>query len=75
MVTMKNAENQEISGFLIDKKIYYVNKRNPHLEVDVFNIPNVDNVDKLFGKKVFTDIYYISGSHSYQQVTVHTFFF
>jgi len=55
--------------------ICYVNKRNPHSEVDVFNILNVDNVDKLFYKKAFADIYYISGPHSYQQVTVHTFFF
>ena len=61
--------------FLKVKIDYYVNKRNPHSEVDVFNIPNVDNVDKLFRKKIFADVYYISGTHSYQQVTVYTFFF
>ena len=33
-----------------------------------------DNVDKLSGKQVFADIYNISGSHSYQQVSVDTIF-
>ena len=34
----------------------------------------VDNVDNLSGKQVFPYFYNISGTHSYQQVAVHTFF-
>ena len=66
--------NKENCGFYKINIKYYVNKRNPHLEVEVFNNLNVDKVDKLFRKKVFANIYNVSGSHSYQQVTVHTIF-
>ena len=34
----------------------------------------VDNVDKLFSKEGFADFYDISGSHGYQQISVHTIF-
>ena len=40
----------------------------------VVNILYVDNVDNLFLKQVFADFYYISGTHSYQQVTVYAIF-
>lgn len=49
-------------------------QKNPHSKVEVFPNLNVDNVDKLFSEKMFADIYNISGSHSYQQVTVYTIF-
>lgn len=52
----------------------YVNIKNPHPKVEVFPNLNVDNVDNLFSEKMLPDIYDISGSHSYQQVTVHTTF-
>lgn len=32
---------------------------------------SVDKVDKLFGKQMFADFYYISGAHSYQHVPVN----
>ena len=34
----------------------------------------VDKVDNLFAENRFADFYDISGTHSYQQVAVHTFF-
>lgn len=49
-------------------------QKNPHSKVEVFPNLNVDNVDNLLAKKMFADIYNVSGAHSYQQVTVHTIF-
>ena len=34
----------------------------------------VDNVDNLFAKELFTNIYNVSGAHSYQQVALCTIF-
>ena len=31
---------------------------------------HVDNVDNLFAKKLFADIYNVSGSHSYQHISL-----
>lgn len=49
-------------------------QKNPHSKVEVFPNLNVDNVDKLLSEQMFADIYNISGTHSYQQITVHTIF-
>ena len=48
MVTLNLKKNVEKCRVAENNKNYYVNKRNPHLKVEVFNNPNVDNVDKLF---------------------------
>ena len=46
-----------------------------HMPYTVKNVyKHVDNVDNLFAKQVFADIYHVSGTHSYAQVAVHTFF-
>ncbi len=39
------------------------------------NVENsVDNVDNLYTKKVFPYFYNVSGTHSYQQITLDTIF-
>ena len=49
-------------------------KKNPQ-DFQQRNVNNlVDNVDKLAGKKVFSNIYNVSGAHSYQQIIFFTFF-
>ena len=50
MVTKKMGKKQKKWTFVKINKNNYVNKRNPHSKVDVFNSLNVDNVDKLFRK-------------------------
>ena len=50
MVTGKKEKIQGIWRFLKSVEKNYVNKRNPHSKVDVFNSLNVDNVDKLLGE-------------------------
>ena len=62
----KIVKGAEISSFF--------EKKYPQPERKVFHVLAVDNVDKLSGKQVFADIYNISGSHSYQQVSVDTIF-
>ena len=62
----KIVKGAEISSFF--------EKKYPQPERKVFHVLAVDNVDKLSGKQAFADIYNISGSHSYQQVTVDTIF-
>lgn len=51
----------------------YVNKKI-HIRWLKFPQSNVDNVDNLSTKKMFTHVYDISGPHSYQQITVYTIF-
>ena len=48
--------------------------KNPHWKIDKNQHHSVDNVDNLAAKNGFSDFYNVSGSHSYQQVAVHTFF-
>jgi hypothetical protein len=48
--------------------------KNPHGQKNKHQHCHVDNVDNLFSKNAFSDFDYISGSHSYQQVIVYTFF-
>ena len=62
----KIVKGAEISSFF--------GKKYPQPERKVFHVLAVDNVDKLSGKQAFADIYNISGSHSYQQVSVDTIF-
>ena len=56
----------------VDKKIL---DKNTRLKYQLFLISlqlysdGVDNVDKLLTEEVFPDLYNISGSHSYQQIT------
>ena len=60
----------------IEKRIYCEEngEKNPQ-DIQHGNVNNlVDNVDKLTGKKIFSDIYYVSGAHSYQQIILFTFF-
>lgn len=52
----------------------FFDKKYPQAERIVFHLLTVDNVDNLCGKQIFSDIYNISGPHSYQQVAVHTIF-
>jgi hypothetical protein len=49
-------------------------QKNPHAYTTYYVDKHVDIVDKLFGKKVFPDFQHISGTHSYQQIAVHTIF-
>lgn len=56
------------------QKYHLFLEKYPQPERKVFHVLAVDNVDKLSGKQVFADIYNISGSHSYQQVSVDTIF-
>lgn len=48
--------------------------KNPHSFPYLLVENYVDNVDKLYSQQIFSDFYYISGSHSYQQVAVNTIF-
>ena len=56
---------------------YYVNQfcikiHMPYAYKNVYK--HVDNVDNLFAKELFTNIYNVSGAHSYQQITMCTTF-
>lgn len=48
------------------QKIHMETKNNQRL--------HVDNVDNLFAKERFADFYDVSGTHGYQQISVHTIF-
>ena len=52
----------------------FFDKKYPQARGMDFAPPPVDSVDKSAGKEIFADIYHISGSHSYQQITVDTIF-
>ena len=44
-----------------------------HMSYTVKNVyKHVDNVDNLFAKELFANVYNVSGPHSYQQVTLCT---
>ena len=46
-----------------------------HMLYTVQNVyKHVDNVDNLLAKELFSNIYNVSGTHSYQQVTVYAIF-
>ena len=46
-----------------------------HMLYTVQNVyKHVDNVDNLLAKELFSNIYNVSGPHSYQQVTLCTIF-
>ena len=49
-------------------------EKNPHKKIDNNQRSYVDNVDNLFAEECFADFYHVSGTHSYQQVIVHTIF-
>ena len=49
-------------------------KNNPQGALDKKVHKPVDNVDNLFGKKVFANNYNVSGAHSYQQIIFFTIF-
>lgn len=56
---------------------YYVNQfcikiHMPYAYKNVYK--HVDNVDNLFAKELFANIYNVSGAHSYQQVALCTIF-
>ena len=56
---------------------YYVNQfiHIIHMFIHIFIcVWHVDNVDNLFAKELFTNIYNVSGAHSYQQVALCTIF-
>ena len=44
----------------------------PYTRKNVYK--HVDNVDNLLAKKLFANIYNVSGTHSYQQVALCTIF-
>ncbi len=48
--------------------------KNPDPNVEVFPNLDVDNVDNLFSKQMFSNGYNIPGAHSYQQIAVYTIF-
>ena len=49
-------------------------QKNPHAR-HVWNVhKHVDNVDNLLSEKLFSNIYNVSGAHSYQQITMCTTF-
>ena len=70
----KNEEDSKIIDSLRSGGKNLCKQKNPHPKVEVFPNLNVDNVDNLFAEKMFADIHNVSGTHSYQQVTVHTIF-
>ena len=50
-------------------------RKKIHMPVTLNNVhKHVDNVDNLFAEELFSNIYNVSGSHSYQQVTLCTIF-
>lgn len=49
-------------------------KKYPQTRRKVFHVLSVDIVDKSEGEELFSDIYNISGPHSYQQVVFFTIF-
>ena len=61
-------------GCFAKRKMAYVNKKIHIQRLKVFPNLNVDNVDKLRPEKMFADIYNVSGTHGYQQITVYTIF-
>lgn len=48
--------------------------KNPHAYTVKNVYKHVDNVDNLFAKELFANIYNVSGAHSYQQVALCTIF-
>ena len=46
--------------------------KNPHVRHGGYVHKHVDNVDNLFAKELFANVYNVSGTHSYQQVTLCT---
>ena len=49
-------------------------QKNPHAR-HVWNVhKHVDNVDNLLAEELFSNIYNVSGAHSYQQITMCTTF-
>lgn len=61
------------SGKLKKRVNDYVNLKSTWF-FGLFFKNHVDNVDNLLTKQTFADFYDISGTHSYQQVTVNTIF-
>lgn len=74
METHKKRKMPRADRFFGEREKTLCKQKNPHSKVEVFPNLNVDNVDNLFPEKMFSDIYDISGAHSYQQVAVHTIF-
>ncbi len=70
----KTPYYRPFSGLWAKKRQVEKGKKNPQdiLHQNVNNL--VDNVDKLTGKKVFSNIYNVSGAHSYQQIILFTIF-
>ena len=54
--------------------VYYRKKYEKSTKYYVNQYKHVDNVDNLFAKELFTNIYNVSGAHSYQQVALCTIF-
>lgn len=71
---MKNAEiwweNQ--CFYHVDKLVIHVKKI--HTADGRYPVCCVDKVEKLFSEQVFADFYYVSSTHSYQQISVDTIF-
>lgn len=74
METDGRTEKKKLAGWRNCEKNVLCKQKNPHSKVEVFPNLNVDNVDNSVSKQMFTDVYDISGAHSYQQVAVHTIF-
>ena len=55
------------------RKVPFVNKKSTRVLTAVVH-KRLDNVDKLLSEQLFAYFYDISGSHSYQQISVYTFF-
>ncbi len=73
MCIMFLSQTLIFSGKLKKKVNDYVNLKSTW----IFGISpknHVDNVDNLLTKQAFADFYDVSGTHSYQQVTVNTIF-
>lgn len=54
---------------------FFFEQKNIHNRIFRLNVDKVvDNVHNLVVQKIFTNFYYVSGTHSYQQVAVDTIF-
>ena len=50
---------------------FFFEQKNIHNRIFRLNVDKVvDNVHNLVVQKIFTNFYYVSGTHSYQQVAV-----
>jgi hypothetical protein len=70
---VENVDKNKKACKIMEKRMMLIQQKI-HTKEGGYALLGVDNVDNLFSKQRFADFYDVSGTHSYQQVAVHTFF-